>query len=155
MPVIAHIGKIPVEEWLPFLVPLVALYAYGRHTLRRRRSAVAQLPGPGAPPDAHTLALVRERWAHAGHSELRDRHLVALYPPGPDGLSAEELAARAGADPQAVGRALAELAELGYLDVEDRAGFDGRRAWLTFSGFELVEVTEAALLDAATPVSSR
>jgi hypothetical protein len=26
MPLLAHIGKIPVEEWLPFVAPLVVLY---------------------------------------------------------------------------------------------------------------------------------
>jgi len=151
--VIAHIGNIPVEEWLPFVVPLVALYVYGRHALRRRRGAVARLPGPDRPPDARTLELVRRRWAASGHHGVGERHLAALYPPGPDGLSAGELAARAHRDPAALTAALDELAELGYLEIEDREGFAGRRAWLTFRGFELVELTESALLEAAAPAA--
>jgi predicted transcriptional regulator len=72
---------------------------------------------------------------------------VALfYPPGPDARSAAELAARVHADPVAVARLLEELEDLGYLELEDRGGFDGRRAWLTFEGYELLYEAEAALL---------
>jgi hypothetical protein len=92
---------------------------------------------------------VRARWAAGGHAGVQDRHLGALYPPGPDGRDAEELAARAHTEPGAMRQALEELAELGYLDLEGREGFEGQRAWLTFTGFELVEATESALVEAS------
>jgi hypothetical protein len=42
--VLAHIGDIPVEEWLPFLVPIIGLYVWGRRRERRGREKVRRLP---------------------------------------------------------------------------------------------------------------
>jgi hypothetical protein len=143
---IAHIGNVPVEEWLPFLFPVLALYLYGRHWNRRRRRAVSRLPAVGEPLDEDTIGLVISHWAQAGHNELSREHLPLLYPPGPDGATAVELAARLRCDPVAVERLLEDLQELGYLDLEERTPRDGRRAWLTAEGYDLVNVTEDALL---------
>jgi DNA-binding MarR family transcriptional regulator len=146
--IIAHIGKIPVEEWLPFLVPIVALYLYGRRKERRRREAVGRLPDPSEPLGEDTVARVLAQWSDAKHSGLSPAHLPLLYPPGPDGLSAEELAARSNSDTATVERLLEQLEDLEYVELENRDGFDGVRAWLTFKGYELVDATEAALLTA-------
>jgi hypothetical protein len=143
---IAHIGNVPVEEWLPFLFPVLALYLYGRHWSRHRRQAVSRLPAAGEPLDDDTIGLVLSRWAKADHSELSREHLPLLYPPGPDGSTAVELAARVRSDPVAVERLLEDLQELGYLDLEERTPRDGRRAWLTAEGYDVVNVTEDALL---------
>ena len=70
MLVIAHIGKIPVEEYAPFVVPVIALYAYGRTWSRRHRKKVAHLPGPGEQLDERTVQVVLDRWAAAGHGEI-------------------------------------------------------------------------------------
>jgi DNA-binding transcriptional ArsR family regulator len=142
----AHIGNIPVEEWLPFLFPVLALYVYGRHWSRRRREAVRRLPGPRRIDDT-TAERVTEHWRGAGHREVSREHIPLLYPPGPDGASAAELAERTGERLAAVERRLAELQELGYVDVEERKPHPGSRAWLTDEGFELVNLTEDALLD--------
>ena len=148
MPLIAHIGKVPVEEWLPFLVPIVALYVYGRHKYGRRRVALEHLPDARALLDENIVARVRERWSAAGHKELSAELVPLLYPPGPDGLTAAELADRHQGHPAAVERLLEELQELGYLDLdEDSAG--ERRAWLTIEGHALLELTEGELLAAA------
>ena len=145
---IAHIGNIPVEEWLPFLVPIVGLFVYGRHRERRRRQEVGQLPEAGAPLDERTLRRVEDEWSRANHAQISREHLPLLYPPGPDGMSASELAGRAGSEPAAVERLLEELEELDYLEIEQREGFAEQRVWLTFRGYELVDSTEVALLDA-------
>jgi len=63
-------------------------------------------------------------------------------------MSAGELAASIHAEPDTVERLLEALEELDYLELEERQGFDGRRAWLTFKGYELVDATETALLAA-------
>jgi len=149
MPFIAHIGKVPVEEWLPFLLPIVALYIYGRHWSRRRREEVSRLPGPGEPLDDRTAALAAAEWAKAHHGEVSRVHLPLLYPPGPDGRTAAELAELTRSDPITVERLLAELQELGYLDLEERSPLAARRAWLTDDGYDLVNVTEEALVAAA------
>jgi DNA-binding MarR family transcriptional regulator len=146
--IIAHIGKIPVEEWLPFLVPIVALYLYGRRKERRRRAAVGRLPDPREPLGQDTVARVLAQWSAAKHTGLSPEHLPLLYPPGPDGLSAEELADRSHSDTAAVERLLEQLEDLEYVELENREGFDGLRAWLTFKGYELVDATESALLTA-------
>jgi DNA-binding transcriptional ArsR family regulator len=146
MHIVAHIGNIPVEEWLPFLVPVLALYLYARHKNRRRREAVQRLPDAGEPLDEGTVKLVVERWSNANHKDLSPAYLPLLYPPGPDGMSASELATRIDADPATVEQLLEELVDLGYLDLRDRDGVGGRRAWLTFEGYELLYETEAALL---------
>jgi hypothetical protein len=148
MPLFAHIGNIPVEEWAPFVVPVVALYLYGRRKERRRRAAVGRLPNPGEPLDESTVERVVAEWSAAKHGNLSREHLPLLYPPGPDGLTAGELAKRLHADPATVERLLEQLEDLEYLDLEDGDGLDGRRAVLTFKGYELVDATETALLGA-------
>jgi hypothetical protein len=155
MPVIAHIGNIPVEEWLPFLVPIVALYIYGRRKERRRREAVGRLPEPGEPLDHDTVDRVVAGWSAAKHSHVSREHLPLLFPPGPDGMSATELADRVHSDPVTVERLLEQLEDLEYLEIEDRDGLDGRRVWLTFKGCELLDATETALLAALEDGSVR
>lgn len=154
MHVLAHIGNIPVEEWAPFLVPVLVLYLYGRHKNRRRREAVQRLPDASEPLDKSTIELVVARWANAKHKDLSPAYLPLLYPPGPDGMNAGELAERIHADPVTVEHLLEELEDLGYLDLEERDGFDGPRAWLTFEGYDLLNETEAALLSDAPPSSN-
>jgi hypothetical protein len=146
---LAHIGNIPVEEWLPFLVPIIGLYIYGRRKDRGRRRAVERLQGAREPLDEHTIDHVVADLSKAKHDNVAPAHLPLLYPPGPDGLSAAELAERTNSDPAVVERLLEELEDLGYLDLDSGEGFEDRRAWLTFKGYELVDATEAALLDAA------
>ncbi len=155
MHVIAHIGNIPVEEWAPFLVPVLVLYLYGRHKNRRRREAVQRLPDASEPLDESTVELVVARWAKARHEDLSPAYLPLLYPPGPDGMNAGELAERIHADPATVERLLGELEDLGYLDLDGRDGFDGPRVSLTFEGYELVNVTEEVLLAASPRASVR
>jgi hypothetical protein len=145
----AHIGNIPVEEWLPFLVPIIGLYVYGRRKDRRRRQAVERLPDSREPLDARTIDHVVADLSNAKHEHVSPEHLPLLYPPGPDGLSAAELAHRTNSDPAAVERLLEELEDLEYLDLDSVEGFEHRRAWLTFKGYELIDATEVALLDAA------
>ena len=113
---IAHIGNVPVEEWLPFLVPIIALYVYGRHKARRRREAVARLGDASKTLDADTVRRVLARWSSADHGELSPEHVSLLYPPGPDGVTAAELATRIDRDPATVARLLEELEELGYVE---------------------------------------
>lgn len=153
MLVIAHIGKIPVEEYAGFVVPVIALYAYGRSWSRRRRRKLASLPPPSQALDERTIQFVLARWAEDKYGEL-GRELVALmYPPGPDGITAAELAQRIGADRASVEEGLAELAELGYL--ESDLGEGEQRLSLTSEGIHLLNITEDALLsafaDAAAP----
>ncbi len=148
MSVLAHIGKVPVEEWVPFVVPVVALFIYGRRKDRRRRDAVSRLPDAAEPLDDATVAQVEAKWSETNHADVARRHLALLYPPGPDGMSAQELASRIHCDEPTVERLLEELEELDYVELEARDGFEGRRAWLTFKGYELVDATESALLSA-------
>jgi DNA-binding MarR family transcriptional regulator len=145
--VIAHIGNVPVEEWLPFLVPVVLLYLYGRRQSRSRRRAVKRLPGPAAPLDEQTVARVLSRWAAAAHEQIAREQLPVLYPPGPDGSTAAQIAARTGIDASSVSRRLDELAELGYLETDDQADGQERRVWLTVEGFDLANITEEVLLE--------
>lgn len=145
MNAIAHIGNVPVEEWLPFLVPVLALYLYGRRETRKRRAALRRLPYADASPDDPAVEHVLARWSKAGHAELSREHIPLFYPPGLDGASAAELAARIHSNPAAVEGLLDDLVELGYVDLDDAAGPD-RRAWLTASGYDLVHTTEDALL---------
>jgi len=146
MLVIAHIGKVPVEEYLAFVVPVVVLYAYGRQWNRRRRKQVARLPGPGEPLDETTVQLVLSRWAEADHGEVPREQVALMYPPGPDGVTPAELAERIGADPTSVARRLEDLADLGYVEFD--ADERGPRLWLTVEGINLLNVTEDALLTA-------
>ena len=148
MYLIAHIGNIPVEEWLPFLLPIVGLYIYGRRKEGRRRKEVGQLPSPDEPLDERTVRLVQAEWSRAKHQELSREHLPLLYPPGPDGMSATELAVRIRSDQATVERLLEELEDLEYLELDEPPGPAERRAWLTFKGHELLDATETALLAA-------
>jgi DNA-binding IclR family transcriptional regulator len=84
--------------------------------------------------------------AGAHHGEVSRAHLALLYPPGPDGATARELADRLRSDPATVQRLLDDLQELGYVDLQERAPNAGRRAWLTAQGYDLVHVTEDALV---------
>lgn len=142
--VIAHIGKIPVEEYAGFIVPVIALYAYGQAWSRRHRKKVAHLPDPAAPLDERTIEFVAARWAAAKHGEVGREQLPLMYPPGPDGITASELAERIGADPFSVTRRLEDLADLGYVEFDP--GEDGQRFWLTVEGIDLLNITEEALL---------
>ncbi len=145
---IAHIGNIPIEEWLPFVVPFLAIYVYVRRKERRRRRDVGRLPAPGEPLEEHTVEVVRAEWSRAEHGDLTRRHLPLLYPPGPDGMSPTELATRVHSDPATVEQLLEELEDLEYLEVDEPPDPRDRRVWLTFKGHELVDATESALLDA-------
>jgi hypothetical protein len=142
---VAHIGKVPVEEWLPFLVPVLILYLYGRRESRRRRRALGRLPELGASPQDAIVAEVLSRWAASGHRELSREHVPLFYPPGPDGASLAETAARVHAPTGAVERLLLDLAELGYVELEElEAG--GARVWLTATGYQLLHGAEDTLL---------
>jgi DNA-binding MarR family transcriptional regulator len=144
MLVIAHIGKIPVEEYAGFVVPVIALYAYGRTWSRRHRKKLARLPAPSQALDEQTVQFVLERWGEDGQGELGAELVGLMYPPGPDGSTASELAQRIGADRARVESGLAELAELGYL--ESGPGEGERRMSLTAEGIHLLNITEDALL---------
>jgi hypothetical protein len=150
MTVIAHIGKIPVEEWLPFLVPVIGLYLYGRRWTRRRHEAIARLPGPTAPLDEQTVEQVLAGWTRANHRDVAREQLAILYPPGPDGCTPSELAKRIRSDPASVRRRLDELADLGYLDIDEAPSDAEPQVWLTAQGLDLANVTEETLLSALT-----
>jgi hypothetical protein len=153
MLVIAHIGKIPVEEYAGFVVPVIALYAYGRAWSRRHRKRLASLPPPSQGLDDRTVQLVLARWAEDGQGELGSELVGPMYPPGPDGATVAELAQRIGAERASVERGVAELAELGYLEPD--LGEGAERLSLTAEGIHLLNITEDALLaafaDAAPP----
>lgn len=146
--VLAHIGGLPVEEWAPFVVPALALFIYVRRKDRDRRRAVAELPSSSAALDARTVESVVEAWAAAGYRDVGAEELPLLYPPGPDGMSVGEIAARTGTPAAAVERLLARLEEHEYLDL--RAGEDANemQALLTLKGYGLVHATEDALVSA-------
>lgn len=146
MLVIAHIGKIPVEEYAGFIVPVIALYAYGRSWSRRHRRKLARLPAPAEALDEPTVEFVLARWAEAKHGELGRELVPLLYPPGPDGVTASELAEQIGADRLSVARRLEELAELGYVEYDP--GAEEQRLSLTAEGIHLLNITEDALLSA-------
>ena len=142
-----------MEEWLPFLVPVVALYLYGRHRDRRRTAAVSRLPQPDAGLDEWTVRLVLARWAAADHAGLSSEHVSLLYPPGPEGMTESGLAQRTRLDVASVSRALAQLERLGYVELDglestDDAAPQEHRVWLTVDGYDLLLVAETALLGA-------
>jgi IclR helix-turn-helix domain len=145
---LAHIGNIPVEEWLPFLVPIIGLYIYGRRKERRRHAAVGRLPDAREGLDERTIEQIVADLSRAKHTDVSPEHLPLLYPPGPDGLSAVELAERTNSDPASVERLLEDLEDHEYLELDSGDGDEDRRAWLTFKGYELLDATEVALLDA-------
>jgi hypothetical protein len=147
--VLAHIGNIPIEEWAPFVVPVLALYLYGRRKDRRHRKAVQRLPDASEALDERTITLVEDRWTNANHRDLSRAHLPLLYPPGPDGLTAHELARRTHADAANVERLLLELEDLGYLNIDDTNDSDQPRVWLTLKGHDVFYETETALLSAS------
>jgi hypothetical protein len=144
----AHIGNIPVEEWLPFLVPIIALYLFGRRRERRRRAEVARLPPAEQLLDRPTAERVVEALQAGRYKDADTKYLPLLYPPGPDGMTVAELAGHARIQPGRVEGLLDELEELGYIELEGDAGA-GQRVSLTIEGYDLVDATEAALLDAA------
>jgi len=146
MLVIAHIGKIPVEEYAGFIVPVIALYAYGRSWSRRHGRKLARLPAPAQALDEPTVEFVLVRWAEAKHGELGRELVPLMYPPGPDGVTASELAERIGADRLSVARWLQELAELGYVEYDPDE--DEQVLSLTAEGIHLLNITEDALLTA-------
>ncbi len=148
MALLAHIGGIPVQESLPFLVPVVALLLYGRHRGRRRRHEVRRLPDAAEMLDETTTARIVEEWARGRHAGASARHVPLMYPPGPDGLSAAELTSRTGEDLGAVEQLLSELHELGYVDLDGPPGPD-QTASLTLEGYDLLDAAESVLLDAA------
>lgn len=156
MLVIAHIGKIPVEEYAGFVVPVIALYAYGRAWSRRHRRKLARLPPASQALDERTVQLVLARWAEDKQGELGPELVALMYPPGPDGVTVAELARRIGAEHASVERGVAELTELGYL--ESDLGEGEQCLSLTAEGIHLLNITEDALLaafaDAATPESA-
>jgi hypothetical protein len=144
--VVAHIGGIPVEETLPFLVPVVLLYVWARRASRKRNAALERLPGqPSSLSDA-AIQRVLDTWSKTGHELLAREHVPLFYPPGIDGASREEIAARIGAEPSVVDSRLDTLADLGYIDLDDGQGHE-RRAWLTGDGYLLVHAMEDALLE--------
>jgi IclR helix-turn-helix domain len=148
MSVLAHIGNIPVEEWLPFVAPVVVLYLIGRRRSRHRRREVQQLPEAAALLDERTTARVVAEWAKGRHEGAAARHVALMYPPGPDGLGAAELASRTGQDVAAVERLLAELHELGYAELDGPPGPE-QEVSLTLEGYDLLDVAESVLLEAA------
>jgi hypothetical protein len=159
MLVSAHIGGVPVEEWLPFVAPVVALYLYGRHRERRRRAAMGQLADQPDALSPETVRGVQSGWLAAGHDQLAGEHLPILYPPGPDGMTAADLAERTGREAADVAALLEGLERLGYLQLQDGGEHEGARAWLTSDGYDAMLVTENALLRsaaaAAEPASER
>jgi len=142
---LAHIGKVPVEEWLPFLVPVLALYLYGRRESRKRRHALRRLPDVSVSPQDPMLERVLSRWDRGGHRELSREHVPLFFPPGLEGASIAETAARVEARPDAVERLLRDLVELGYVELDEGAGSE-RRVWLTADGYQLQHAVEDTLL---------
>jgi len=155
MHVIAHIGKIPIEEWLPFLVPVLGLYFYGRRQLRRRSEAIKRLPDVAEGLDDVTVGRILSRLSASDHREVSSEYLPLLYPPGPDGMTAAELAVRIHSDPAAVARQLEDLADLGYVELEGPDGPDEPHAALTTEGYDLLNITEDVLLATSPDASVR
>ena len=152
MPVFAHIGNIPVEEYGGFLVPIVALCLYGREWGRRRRRKVARLPAASEALDEQTVELVLASWAAVTHGSLGREQVALMYPPGPDGVTTSELAQRIGAEEASVALRLEELGEFGYVEYE--ADDAEQRIWLTVEGIHLLNITEDALLSALGETSA-
>ena len=154
MVLLAHIGGIPVQESLPFLVPIVALVIYGRHRGRRRRREVGRLPAASELLDGPSVERVLAEWSKGRHGDAAARHVPLFYPPGPDGLTAGELAERTGESPASVARLLAELHELGYVELDGPDGPE-QDVSLTLEGFDLLDATESALLEVAHERAAR
>jgi len=154
MLVFAHIAGVPVEEWLPFVVPVVALYLYGRHRNRRRRAALGRVADPLQASSPQIVQRVQASWAAAGHDKLTGEHVPILYPPGPDGMTAAELAQRTGSAPAAVAAGLARLEQLGYVELQHGDEHELPTAWLTTQGYDAMLVTENALLRGASAATT-
>src|SRR5438132_3969292 len=82
VPPLAHIGGIPVEEWLPFVVPVLAIFLYVRRRERRRRAQIERLVGAGKRLDTELTSAILERLRAAKHAALRAEHVRLLYPAG-------------------------------------------------------------------------
>jgi hypothetical protein len=148
VPPLAHIGGIPVEEWLPFVVPVLAIFVYVRRRERRRRAQIERLVSAGKRLDTELASTILERLRAAKHAALRAEHVRLLYPPGPDGATPQELARRVELAPAKVHDSLEDLIELGYLERgEGAAGGDGR-VWLTAEGFAAAHIAEDVALAA-------
>jgi len=143
---LAHIGGIPVEEWLPFVAPLVAVYVYVRRRERRRRSALQRVIEAGARLDTRMTAAILERWRAADHAQLSAEQVPLLYPPGPDGASSGELARRLALDEHDVRGRLEDLIEAGYLERAQDPADGQERVWLTVEGFAAANIVEDAVL---------
>jgi DNA-binding MarR family transcriptional regulator len=140
--VLAHIGNIPVEEWLPFVAPVVVLYLLGRRMTRNREREVAQVMAKEL-LDERTVGEILERWHQRRPNELSSKHVPIFWPPGPEASTPGELAARLGIDLARVEPLLDEVEELGYLE---RDGGDGT-LWLTIEGYDLMNDAESVLLE--------
>jgi hypothetical protein len=143
---LAHIGNIPVEEWLPFLVPIVAMYLFVRSRERRRRREVGDIPASSEDLDASVVEAITAEWRRRDYGDVGAEHLALVYPPGPDGMTVSELASRTG------GNAGNVLALLEQLEAGDYLFLEGEPAdlqtSLTLKGHGLVDTTEDSLLGA-------
>ncbi len=146
--VIAHLGKLPVEETLPFLVPVILLAFWARREDRKRRSALTRVADAGTWLDQGTVERIVAGWAKAGHEELSDQHVPLLSPPALEGASVAQLAARTHSNPAGVEPLLDDLADLGYLEFDDAEGRD-RCAWLTAEGYAVLHIAEDGILASA------
>ena len=144
---LAHIGNIPIEEWAPFLVPIIGLYFYGRRREHRRRGEVSELPETSEGLDPTVVEKIVAGWREARYDGVRPEHLPLLYPPGPDGLSVAELAERTAGEEETVRGLLEQLERGEYLDLFPEPQSGGLQASLTLRGFGLVDQTEESLLE--------
>ncbi len=138
---LAHIGNIPVEEWLPFVAPVVVLYLVGRRMSRARERDVLRVMSE-EDLDEPTTEQILERWRRKRPNELSSSHVPIFWPPGPEGSTAEELAKRLGSALQNIEPLVEELEELGYLERDGAGG----ELWLTIEGYDLLNDAEAVLL---------
>jgi DNA-binding MarR family transcriptional regulator len=143
----AHIGGIPIEEWLPFLVPVIAIYVYVRRRERRRRAEVQRVLDAGGALSDDLIERILGEWRAQRHDELTAEHVRLMAPPGPNGASAAEIAGRMHRDERAVARLLGDLVELGYVEEEAPAERE-TKVWLTADGFALAHMVERAVLAA-------
>jgi hypothetical protein len=151
-PQLAHIGNIPVEEWVPFVVPIVALFLYGRRRERRRRSEIGQIPTSSEQLDAAVVERITAEWRKRDYEDITTEHLGLLYPPGPDGRTVKELAGTTHADPAHVLDLLEQLEVGDYLLLEGEP--EDPQTSLTVKGYGLVDATEDSLLTALRAVRS-
>jgi hypothetical protein len=145
---LAHIGNVPVEEWLPFVVPIVVLYFAGMRRERQRRGEVRAMPGTSRGLDAGLVSRIVAGWREAGYEDVAVEHLPLLYPPGPDGYSVAELAERTACDEATVERTLEILERGEYLQLDPETVSGGVEATLTSKGVGLVDATEDLVLTA-------